>query len=66
MVMKTTERSAKKITIEATQEEITKKGFDATWDEIRAIYPDNQFDIDTVKSSDNGILVYVKLKLKVD
>ena len=64
--MKTTERSSRKITIEATKEEITKKGFDAIWDEVREIYPDNQFDIDTVKSSADGILVYVKLKLKND
>ena len=37
--MRTTERTNKRITIEVTKIELSQKGFDSLWDEIREIYP---------------------------
>jgi hypothetical protein len=62
--MKTIERTAKKILIEATKYEIKQKGFDALWDEVREIYPDNLYEVDGVEESADGKLLFIKLKLK--
>lgn len=61
--MRTIERTAKKILIEATKSEIKNRGFDAIWDEIRAIYSTNLYIIDSVEDSEDGKLVFIRLKL---
>ena len=62
--MRTTERTNKRIIIEATKNEISQKGFDSLWDEIREIYPENLYDIESVKNSDDGKIVTINLKFK--
>jgi hypothetical protein len=62
--MKTIERSAKKILIEATKYEINQKGFDSIWDEIREIYPDTLYEVDSIEESRDGKILSIRLKLK--
>ena len=62
--MRTIERTAKKILIEATKFEINKKGFDYIWDEVREIYPENLYEIDNIEESKEGKVILIKLKLK--
>ncbi len=62
--MKTIERSAKKIIIEATKAEIKHKGFDILWDEVRDIYPDNLYDVDSIEDSEDGKILFIRLILK--
>jgi len=61
--MRTIERTAKKILIEATKIELTKKGFDAIWDEVRDIYPENLYDVESITKSEDEKLVFIRLKL---
>ena len=61
--MRTSERTAKKILIEATKNELLKKGFDAMWDEVREIYPDNLYDVESITKSEDEKLVFIRLKL---
>lgn len=61
--MRTIERTAKKILIEATKYELNKKGFDAIWDEVREIYPDNLYDVESITKSEDEKLVFIRLKL---
>lgn len=61
--MRTIERTAKKILIEATKNELSKKGFDAIWDEVRDIYPDNLYDVESITKSEDEKLIFIKLKL---
>lgn len=62
--MRTIERTAKKILIEATKFEINQKGFDYIWDEVREIYPENLYEIDNIEESKEGKVILIKLKLK--
>ena len=62
--MKTVERTAKKITIEATQSEMDQKGFDALWDEIREVYVENLYEVDNIEESEDKKIITIKLKLK--
>jgi len=62
--MRTTERTNKRITIEVTKIEISQKGFDSLWDEVREIYPENLYDVESVEDSDGGKIVTIKLKFK--
>lgn len=62
--MKTIERTAKRILIEATKNEIVQKGFDALWDEIREIYPENLYEIDFIEESKDKKIVNIKLKIR--
>jgi len=62
--MRTIERTSKKITIEATQMEIDKKGFDVLWDEIREIYPETVYSIESVEPSYDVKIIIIKLRFK--
>jgi len=62
--MRTIERNSKRIIIEVTKSEVTQKGFDLLWDEIREIYPDNLYDIDSVSNEDNEKIIIIKLKIR--
>lgn len=62
--MKTVERTAKKIMIEATRLEILEKGFDALWDEVREIYSDLLYEVDTIYFTEDRKILVIKLKLK--
>lgn len=61
--MRTLDRTAKKITIEVTKNEIAQKGFDNLWDELREIYPKSLYDVDNVKDCEGGKIIIVTLKL---
>lgn len=52
-------RTAQKVVFEATQAEFQERGFDSIWDEIRADFPENQFELHTVDQRDK---VYIELK----
>lgn len=62
--MRTIERTAKKILIEATKFEINQNGFDYIWDKVREIYPENLYEIDNIEESKEGKVILIKLKLK--
>lgn len=62
--MRTIERTSKKIVIEATKTEIAQKGFDILWDEVREIYPENLYSVESIESSYDEKLVFIKLKFK--
>ncbi len=62
--MRTVERSAKKILIEATRTEADVKGFDVLWDEVRDIYPENLYEVESIENSGDGKLIIIKLILK--
>ena len=62
--MRTIERSAKKILIEATKLEIEQKGFDALWDEVRYIYMSDIYDVDSIDESEDGKILFIRLVLK--
>jgi len=61
--MRTTERTNKRITIEVTKIEISQKGFDSLWDEVREIYPEILYDVESVEKSDDKVVI-IKLKFK--
>lgn len=61
--MKTIERTAKKILIEATKIELNQKGFDVLWDEIREIYSSNIFEIESIENSKDDKILFIRLKL---
>jgi hypothetical protein len=61
--MRTLDRTAKKITVEATKNEIAQKGFDNLWDELREIYPKTLYDIDTIRHCENDKIIIIILKL---
>jgi hypothetical protein len=62
--MKTIERTAKRILIEATKNEINQKGFDNLWDEIREIYPETLYEIDSIEDTKDGKMILIKLKIR--
>lgn len=62
--MRTIERTSKRIIIEATQAEINTKGFDSLWDEIREIYPENLYLVESVDTTYDEKIVLIKLKFK--
>lgn len=61
--MKTIERTAKKILIEATKIELNQKGFDVLWDEIREIYSSYLFEVESIENSKDDKLLFIRLKL---
>ena len=59
MAMKIITRSTQKVVFEATAQELEERGFDSLWDEIRASYPEQEFDLHTVEENSN---LYFELK----
>jgi hypothetical protein len=62
--MKTIERTAKKILIEATKYEMNYKGFDALWDEVRDIYPAIIYEVESIEESEDEKFLLIRLRLK--
>lgn len=60
--MKIITRSTQKIVFETTPEELSRRGFDSLWDEIRESYPEQEFDLHTVEEEEN---IYFELKPSV-
>ena len=52
------------VLIEITSYEITERGFDRIWDEIRLKYPSEEYDIEYAKQSHNGRIILVMLQSK--
>lgn len=62
--MRTLDRTARRITVETTKNEINQKGFDNLWDELREIYPSTLYDIDSIRAFEGDKIVLITLKLK--
>lgn len=49
---------------EVTKKEMTERGFDKIWDEIREVYTAVEYDMDSVKDSHDGKILTIVLKAK--
>lgn len=60
--MKVIEKKLDKVLIELTSEEIGRLGFDKIWDDIRLIYPQKKYDVESVEENHNGKIIIITLK----
>lgn len=60
--MKVLEKKLDKVLIELTSEEISRLGFDKIWDDIRLIYPQSKYDVESVSENHNGKIQIITLK----
>ena len=52
-------RTSQKVVFEATHTEFQERGFDSIWDEIRADFPEDAYELHTVEQRDK---VFIELK----
>lgn len=60
--MRTVEKNLKKVLIEMTMEEISRKGFERLWDEVRSIYPINEYELVSIEEIPMKAIVMTELK----
>lgn len=60
--MRVLEKKLDKILIELTSEEISRLGFDKIWDDIRLIYPQGKYEVESVAENHNGKIQIITLK----
>jgi len=64
--MKLKNKTFNLITLEVSKSEITEKGFERIWDEIREQYSAIDYDMEKVTESEDAMSVFVELKYKKD
>lgn len=64
--MKLKNKTFNLITLEVSKFEITEKGFERIWDEIREQYSAIDYDMEKVTESEDAMSVFVELKYKKD
>jgi len=62
--MKLVDKSMTTAVIEVTLNELKEKGFDKIWDEIRLIYPAQDYELDSVRESHDGKILLMTLRSK--
>jgi len=62
--MKVISKTLSRIVIEITSQELNKKGFDCIWDDIREIYPENIYETEKIKQTNQGKVMTIVLKRK--
>jgi hypothetical protein len=60
--MRTIQKTTKKILIEITSDEMNIHGFDRLWDDIRAVYPVEKFDVESAIEISEGKLIIIELR----
>jgi len=64
--MKLKNKTFNLITLEVSKSEITEKGFERIWDEIREQYSAIDYDMEKVTESEDEMSVFIELKYKKD
>jgi len=64
--MKLKNKTFNLITLEVSKSEITEKGFERIWDEIREQYSEIDYDMEKVTESEDEMSVFIELKYKKD
>lgn len=59
--MKLVMKTIKRVVFEVTSDEMSKKGFDAIWDNIRAEYPESAYDLYITESTSEKDVVFFEL-----
>lgn len=60
--MKLVAKTAGKVVLEITTNEIEQKGFDHHWDNIRRVYPSEEYDVYSIgESNSNNQIIFIEL-----